>query len=269
MVSAYANAEVALFDVKVAYNYIENKFVNDKPHMDIMSIQEGLINRVEIELTEDMDKDGHSFFRENLFGSNATMHSFGSDCIMFKTEVQKNQGAMAYLYCRPTTVSKQEILKFVIYSHCHNAININIRRYPALACSDVPREVKALALEKIAGKWRIVSAASTYGDDIFGRQTIQFDVNDGKVTFTIKDNNVIKAVINKNRLRYEGVDGIQMEMGFFEPVGEVVLVFINSFEGEPKSGLLLASKSGHVDPAVVEKFNYLASCLTLTHSNNQ
>ncbi|XP_053577942.1 uncharacterized protein LOC128667081 [Bombina bombina] len=257
VVSAFDDLDIALHNIKLDHSWIETKLVDGQPQMIYFEIREGSLSKSLIKGAE--EKDGHVEIKDNVRQHVSTMHFFGSNCIFFSA--QDTKSTQNALYCRTDPVSNLDIQKFSTYAYCRKTF-INVRKHSALACSDVPHEADTLDLEKIAGKWKIVAAASTEANEAI-TQGIEFKLTNGEVTIIEKAHSFKASIIDNKKLHYMESNGLYMDLTFSEPIGEFTILFYRLTSKETiYETIILATKNFEAD-VPLDKFKHIVSCLGL------
>ncbi|XP_056397422.1 uncharacterized protein LOC130292015 [Hyla sarda] len=270
MASAYENLRTVLIE-QLLYKETEYTLVNDKVHQVITlkietepdESQPGLgrgsttttteTQGIDIEVDETTGVIIFTDFRQN----ETSIHRVGPNCNIFSSQ------GKSLLTCRKNHVPPvSDIIQFVKYATCQNLNKILIHQPLSSSCSEVPTEVPTLDVEKIAGRWKLAAVSSNLEDgDVKFPNVFIFIVKDGEVTITDGTWTGAAKRIGKNRLQYGADDGHVMEMRFYEPLEDHLLIWFGNGE---KKFLVLFSNAGHASPEEIIRFKHFAACLS-TH----
>ncbi|XP_056397420.1 uncharacterized protein LOC130292014 [Hyla sarda] len=267
MASAFKNLGTFLIEQPL-YKETEYTLVNGTVHQAITlkietdpdesqpDLDRGYTERmqgIDIEVHETSDVIKYSDSRP----SETSIHRVGPSCNIFSSQEK------CLLTCRKNHVPPvSDIIQFVKYVTCQNLNKILIHQPLSSSCSEVPTEVPTLDVEKIAGRWKLAAVSSNLKDgDVKFPSVFNFIVKDGEVTITDGTWTGAAKRIGKNRLQYDADDGHVMEMRFYEPLEDHLLIW---FANEENKFLVLFSNAGHARPVEIIRFKHFAACLS-TH----
>ncbi|OCT66206.1 uncharacterized protein LOC121397773 [Xenopus laevis] len=127
--SADGKTNSSLVDVSVASGWMEFNFVNDKPHLSYVSINEVGVQKVELENIEAEETDGHLIFKDPQTELKSIIYGFGPNCVISSDLLKKSPEGTLLLFCRENANSSVATENFSRYSTCQNLKQINEQKH--------------------------------------------------------------------------------------------------------------------------------------------